>query len=88
MVRGKILENEHFSRLGKVWEFHFQSGKFRKMSKVREKSGNLKIFPKKLLVNRLLEKKMGMTNLQTNSFSQKKKIKKVDHITKIFCNSW
>ena len=38
---------------GKVREFHFQSGKFRKMKKVMEKSGNFKNF-KKMLVNWLL----------------------------------
>ena len=38
---------------GKVREFHFQSGKFRKNEKVMEKSGNFKNF-KKLLVNWLL----------------------------------
>ena len=31
---------------GKVREFHFQSGKLRKMKKVREKSGNFKLFKK------------------------------------------
>ena len=41
-----------FQGQGKVREFHFQSGKFRKNEK---KSGNFKIFKKKLPVNRLLK---------------------------------
>ena len=32
---------------GKVRELHFQSGKFKKMKKVLEKSGNFKIFLKR-----------------------------------------
>ena len=40
---------------GKIREFHFQFGKFRKKEKVREKAGNFKNFPKTLLVNRHLE---------------------------------
>ena len=47
MVREKVLENENFSRSGKVRELHFQSGKLKKMKKVREKSGNFKIFLKR-----------------------------------------
>ena len=39
---------------GKVREFHFQSGKFRKNKKVMEKSGNSKNFKKKMLVSWLL----------------------------------
>ena len=43
-VREKILENEKISDQGKVREFYFQSGKFRKkMKKVVEKLGNFKI---------------------------------------------
>ena len=46
-VREKVLENEKNPGQGKVREFHFQSGKFRKMKKkVMEKSGNFKIFQK------------------------------------------
>ena len=40
-----------FPGQGKVSELHFQSGKFKKHGKVRE----FQNFPKKLLVNRLLE---------------------------------
>ena len=47
-VREKVLENEKFSRSGKVRELHFQSGKFKKkLKKVMEKSGNFKIFLKR-----------------------------------------
>ena len=38
MVREKELENEKISRSGKVREFHFQSGKFRKNEKKSGKS--------------------------------------------------
>ena len=40
---------------GKVREFHFQSGKFRKIEKSQGKVREIQNFPKKLLVNRLLE---------------------------------
>ena len=40
----KIKKN---SGQGKVRELHFQSGKFKKMKKVMEKSGNFKIFLKR-----------------------------------------
>ena len=47
---------KNFPGQGKVRELHFQSGKFKKkMKKVLEKSGNFKIFPKKVLVNSLLD---------------------------------
>ena len=45
-VREKSLENEFFPGQGKVREFQFQLGKFRQLVKVREKSGNLRIFKK------------------------------------------
>ena len=58
---GAIACNDHLSKLrvamvkGKVGEFHFQSGKFRKSEKKSwESQGISKIF-KKLLVIRLLE---------------------------------
>ena len=35
---------------GKVREFHLQSGKSSKNEKAMEKSGKIKVFPKKLLV--------------------------------------
>ena len=42
---GKIIwKMKDFPGQGKVREFHFQSGKFRKIKKVMEKSGNFKIF--------------------------------------------
>ena len=51
-VREKSLVDDTFPRQGKVREFHFQSGKFRKyLKKVRE---FIKI-PKRLKVNRLLK---------------------------------
>ena len=53
----KFLKMKNFPGQGKVRELHFQSGKFKKKNeiKVMEKSGNFKIFLKKMLVNRLLE---------------------------------
>ena len=36
-VREKILENENFSGQGKVREFHFQSGMYKKKMKKRKK---------------------------------------------------
>ena len=50
-VREKIWKMKNFPGQGKVRELHFQSGKFKKMKKVRE----FQNFPKKMLVNRLLE---------------------------------
>ena len=48
MVREKVLENEKNSRSGKSQGLHLQSRKFKKkMKKVREKSGNFKIFLKR-----------------------------------------
>ena len=40
---------------GKVRELHFQSGKFKKMKKSHGKVREFQNFPKKMLVNRLLE---------------------------------
>ena len=51
----KFWKMKNFPGQGKVKELHFQSRKFKKMKKVMEKSGNFKKFPKKMLVNRLLE---------------------------------
>ena len=43
----KFWKMKNFPGQGKVREFHFQSGKFKKkMKKVMEKSGNLKNFKK------------------------------------------
>ena len=47
----KFWKMKNFPGQGKVRELHFQSGKFRKNEKVRE----FQNFPKKMLVNRLLE---------------------------------
>ena len=55
MVREKIWKMKKISGQGKVRELHFQSGKFKKDENKLEKSGNFKIFLKKMLVNRLLE---------------------------------
>ena len=49
MVREKILENEKIPGQGKVREFHFQSGKFRKNEKSGKSQGISK-FTKKMLV--------------------------------------
>ena len=46
-VREKSLENEIFFQVReKTGNFNFSQGNFEKMIKVREKSGNLGIFPK------------------------------------------
>ena len=46
----------NFPGQGKVRELHFQSGKFKKkMKKSHGKVGEFQIFPKKMLINRLLE---------------------------------
>ena len=51
----KFWKMKKFPGQGKVRELHFQSGKFKKMKKVMKKSENFNFFPKKMLVNRLLE---------------------------------
>ena len=43
----KFWKMKNFPGQGKVRELHFQSGKFIKMKKVMEKSGNFKIFLKR-----------------------------------------
>ena len=45
-VREKVWKMNFFPGQGKVREFGFELGKFAKVQKIREKSGNLKIFPK------------------------------------------
>ena len=54
-VREKVLENEKFPGQGKVRELHFQSGKFKTNEKSHGKVREFQNFPKKMLVNRLLE---------------------------------
>ena len=55
-VREKVLENEKkFQVREKSGNYIFSQGNLNKMKKVMEKSGNFKIFLKKMLVNRLLE---------------------------------
>ena len=54
-VREKVLGNEKFSRSGKIRELHFQSGKFKKNEKSHGKVREFQNFPKKMVVNRLLE---------------------------------
>ena len=46
----KFWKMKNFPGQGKVRELHFQSGKFKKIKKIMEKSGNFKIFLKRLLV--------------------------------------
>ena len=46
MVREKVWKMKFFPGQEKVREFGFESGKFKKVEKVREKSGNFKIFSK------------------------------------------
>ena len=45
-VREKVWKMKFFPGQGKVREFGFESGKIEKVQKVREKSGNFKIFSK------------------------------------------
>ena len=45
-VREKVWKMKFFPDQGKVREFGFESGKIGKSAKVREKSGNFKIFSK------------------------------------------
>ena len=45
-VREKVWKMKFFPGQGKVREFGFESGKIEKVHKVREKSGNFKIFSK------------------------------------------
>ena len=45
-VREKVWKMKFFPGQGKVREFGFESGKFEKIAKVREKSENFKIFSK------------------------------------------
>ena len=52
-VRENILENKKKSQVReKSGNFIFSQGNLEKMKKVMEKSGKIKVFPKKLLVNR------------------------------------
>ena len=46
---------KNFPGQGKVRELHFQSGKFKKNEKSQGKVREFQNFPKKMLVNRLLE---------------------------------
>ena len=51
----KFWKMKKFPGEGKVRELHFQSGKFKKNEKSHGKVREFKNFPKKMLVNRLLE---------------------------------
>ena len=51
----KFWKMKKISRSGKVRELHFQSGKFKKNEKSHGKVRDFQNFPKKMLVNRLLE---------------------------------
>ena len=52
----KFWKMKNFQGQGKVRELHFQSGEFKKKNeKSHGKVRELKNFPKKMLVNRLLE---------------------------------
>ena len=53
-VREKVLEKKNVPGQGKVREFHFQSGKFRKNEKSQGKVREFQKIKKKLLVNWLL----------------------------------
>ena len=54
-VREKSLENEFFSRSGKVREFQFLSGKFRKNNKSQGKVREFEKFPKKSIGKKVLK---------------------------------
>ena len=51
----KFWKMKKFPGQGKVRELHFQSGKFKKNDKSHGKVREFQNFPKKMLVNRLLE---------------------------------
>ena len=51
----KFWNMKNFPGKGKVREKHFQSGKFKKNEKSHGKVREFQNFPKKMLVNRLLE---------------------------------
>ena len=51
----KFWKMKNFPGQGKVRELHFQSGKFKKNKKSQGKVREFQNFPKKMLVNRLLE---------------------------------
>ena len=51
----KFWKIKNFPGQGKVRELHFQSGKFEKNEKSHGKVREFQNFPKKMLVNRLLE---------------------------------
>ena len=51
----KFWKMKNFPGQGKVRELHFQSGKFKKNEKSYGKVREFQNFPKKMLVNRLLE---------------------------------
>ena len=51
----KYWKMKKFPGQGKVRELHFQSGKFKKNEKSHGKVREFQNFPKKMLVNRLLE---------------------------------
>ena len=51
----KFWKMKNFPGQGKVRELHFQSAKFKKKDKCHEKVREFQNFPKKMLVNRLLE---------------------------------
>ena len=56
-----LLSGKKFWRMKKIpgqgisGNYIFSQGNLKEMKKVMEKSGNFKFFPKKMLVNRLLE---------------------------------
>ena len=54
-VREKVLENEKFSRSGKSQEITFSVREIKKNEKSHGKVREFQNFPKKMLVNRLLE---------------------------------
>ena len=70
---------KNFPGQGKVRELHFQSGKFEKNEKSHGKVREFQNFPKKMLLNRLLEilvsiickqyRKRMFLNVQKHSFS-------------------
>ena len=54
-VREKFWKMKKIPEQGKVREFYFQSGEFKKIEKSHGKVREFQNFPKKMIVNRLLE---------------------------------
>ena len=69
-VREKVWKTKFFPVQGKVREFGFESGKIEKLQKVREKSGNFKIFSKVMVlaIYQCLKKSVNSFPLKLHGF--------------------